>query len=485
MMSFPLLAILLTLTSLQLTIASPLKPRNPTCRQTKVAVLGAGTAGITAAQALHNASISDFLIIDVNDYIGGLLHHTNFGKNLATGQPYTIELGTNWSSIQTFDENGAVDYAYLLDDYETAYGTVEQDAGRILKEDLQDRTFRSGLLVADWLPKDDMHKQAAEWWQFDWEYAWPPEQSDENNLCTDPRGFSYWLQSEASTFLTPNDPRVLLSTNITSIDYSAKDYVTITTSTGSCIQASYAICTFSVGVLQNDLVSFTLPLPPWKESGIAQMQMGTYTKIFFQFPPSPSGSYFWETPSSSADTQFFLYADPFERGYYPVWQSLTAPGFLPGSGIIFVTVTAAQAYRAENQDDETVKNEALAVLRSMFGNDSVPEPIHFLYPRWTTTPWAMGSYSNWPPGLSLQMHQNLRANVGRVWFAGEANSVSYFGFLQGAYTEGQYVGEAVAGCVNSRFECRDEPHYEDIKGYTTGSSMLQQKNGWFVDSTSF
>ena len=33
-----------------------------------------------------------------------------------------------------------------------------------------------------------------------------------------------------------------------------------------------------------------------------------------------------------------LYADE-TRGRYPVWQSLDQGGFLPGSGIIFVTVT--------------------------------------------------------------------------------------------------------------------------------------------------
>lgn len=239
------------------------------------------------------------------------------------------------------------------------------------------------------------------------------------------------MESEASTFLRPNDPRLLLSKNITSIDYSAPDYVTITNSDGTCVQASYAICTFSVGVLQNDVVSFTPPLPAWKEAGIAQMQMGTYTKIFFQFPPDSDGTFFWQKAPADPSTQFFLYADPYERGYYPVWQSLSVPGFLPGSGIIFVTITAAQSYRAENQDDETVKNEGLAVLRSMFGKSNVPNPLDFMYPRWSTTSWAYGSYSNWPPGLSLQMHQNLRANMGNLWFAGEANSVSYFGFLQG------------------------------------------------------
>lgn len=199
---------LLVFTSLHSTAGSPLPPRT-TCTKTQVAVLGAGVAGIAAAEALHNASISDFLIIDVNDYIGGRLRHITFGKNPATGQPYTIELGANWvqglgkpgdpqnsiwalankwglnttysnySAIQTYDQTGPVDYKYLLDDYETAYGSVEQDVGHILTQDLQDRTMRAGLSFADWDTKDDMHKQAAEWWEFDWEYAWPPEQSSE------------------------------------------------------------------------------------------------------------------------------------------------------------------------------------------------------------------------------------------------------------------------------------------------------------------
>ncbi|TVY80942.1 Polyamine oxidase [Lachnellula suecica] len=399
----------------------------------QVAVLGAGMAGIAAAQTLHNASITDFHIIDVNSYIGGRVAHTTFGTNPSTGKPYTVELGANWvqglgspggpenpiwtlakkwglnntysnySSIQTYDENGIADYAALLDDYETAYSTVEEQAGTILTQNLQDRTMRTGLSIGDWKPKKDMKKQAAEWWEFDWEYAYSPDQSsqtwaivnynttfyqfsDENNYVWDQRGFNYFIESEAYTFLTPSDPRLHLSTNVTSISYSNSG-VTITASDGSCIAADYAICTFSVGVLQNDVVSFTPPLPEWKQAGIEGMQMGTYTKIFFQFPPSASGSYFWET-GPDPTTQFFLYADPIERGWYPVFQSLSAPGFLEGSGIFFVTVVYAQSYRAEQQSDDATKAEVLAVLRSMYGADNVPEPLDFMYPRWSTEPWA-------------------------------------------------------------------------------------------------
>lgn len=187
---------------IQLSIATPLQPRaesdDSQCRKTSVVVLGAGVAGITAAQALSNASMTDFLILDVNSYIGGRVAHTTFGKD-HEGNPYTIELGANWvqglgseggpenpiwtlakkynlsntysdyDSILTYDHTGPVNYTYLLDDFEDSYTTLEQAAGTILTENLQDTSLRTGLSLAKWKPKKNMQAQASEWWEFDWE----------------------------------------------------------------------------------------------------------------------------------------------------------------------------------------------------------------------------------------------------------------------------------------------------------------------------
>lgn len=230
---------------------------------------------------------------------------------------------------------------------------------------------------------------------------------------------------------------------------------------------------FRLGVLQNDAVTFSPELPYWKQEGIETFSMGTYTKIFLQFPPD---QVFW-----NQSYQFFLYADPDERGYYPVWQSLDGPGFLPGSGIIFVTVVQEQSYVVEAQDDETTKAQVLAVLRSMFGEANVPDPIAFMYPRWSLEPWAYGSYSNWPPGTSLEMHQNLRANVGRLYFAGEATSTEYYGFLHGAWFEGQAVGGEIADCLTTGTNCSGEVDYPILHGVTPASEF-DAANGWEVTS---
>lgn len=64
------------------------------------------------------------------------------------------------------------------------------------------------------------------------------------NFVYDSRGFNTFLKSEASTFLSPDDPRLILNTIVKSIAYG-KDSVTIYNNDGSCIAAEYAICTFS------------------------------------------------------------------------------------------------------------------------------------------------------------------------------------------------------------------------------------------------
>lgn len=182
----------------------PIPVRNNTCTRATVAILGAGMAGITAAQSLTNASVTDFVIVDVNTYIGGRVKSAKFGKDV-DGNPYTVELGANWvqglgsphgpenpiwvlaqkynlttaysnlSSILTYDHNGLNDYASLLEEYDHAYSAVEKEAGSMLSQGYQDRSFRVGLSMAGWKPKKSMLHQATEFWKFDWEFSHSPD----------------------------------------------------------------------------------------------------------------------------------------------------------------------------------------------------------------------------------------------------------------------------------------------------------------------
>lgn len=404
---------------------------------------------------------------------------------------------SDYDAILTYNETGEVDFTSEIKAFTDAMERLQGDAEELINDNIQDRTVRQGLALTGWNPEQRDYPQAAdavEWWLYDGEQARTPEQtslvfntavsnftfgqfSEEDNLVVDQRGHNTWIKGEASEFLEKNDPRLLLSTVVDKIDYS-EDGVIVRNKDNTCIEADYAVVTFSLGVLQQEVVSFTPQLPDWKKVAIESFLMGTYTKMFLQFDET-----WWPE-----DKEFFLYADPLQRGWYPIWQSLDKEGFFPGSHAMFVTVTEEQSRRVERMTDSEAQAEVLEVLRSMFPDVDVPEPTAFQYPRWGTTPWAYGSFSCWPAGTTLEKHQNLRANVDHLWFAGEHTSTSFFGYMQGAYLEGVDVGNRLAGLVKGEcLEAVAEKHGEDGCGEMTRYEVLHGttepeeyniENGW-------
>ncbi|KAJ7180590.1 amine oxidase [Mycena filopes] len=461
-----------------------------------VLILGGGVSGIIAARTLHEKGIHDFLIIEARDELGGRMRSTQFGTE---GKRVLVELGANWiqgtqdgdgpanpiltlakkhhlrtaesdfyESIATFDEAGAVDYLEVLTKAVDAYTNLTVLGGGKSADDQVDITSRTCYSLIGAKPNNKPHEMVAEYY-VDWEYAQTPEQtsciasswannytfdvdqggfSDANLLSIDQRGFKHLIQAEADTFLLPT--QTLLNATVRKIAHSDGGVI-VTLVDGTRLSADYAITTFSLGVLQADDVLFEPTLPLWKQEAIQSMSMATYTKLFLQFEDK-----FW------FDTQFALYADS-ERGRYPVWQGLDLEGFMPGSGIIFATVTGDYSERVESMTDAEVQAELLDVLGAMYPNITIPEPTAFFFPRWFSDPLYRGSYSNWPASFVSPHHSNLRANVGRLWFSGEAMSQKYFGFLHGAYFEGMDAGKKVADCVLRLATCKNMPFVASIK----------------------
>ncbi|KAI0370918.1 amine oxidase [Pilatotrama ljubarskyi] len=451
-----------------------------------VLILGGGVSGVIAARTIHERGITNFTIVEARGELGGRLTSQAFG---APGKQVTLELGANWvqgtqagdgpanpiwtlaqkhglhthfndwfGSITTYDATGPVNHVDVFDDSGDAYTNLTIAAGARVEKRLVDATARTGYSLIG-AKSRTAQAMASEYYQFDWEYAQTPEESswiasswgnnftyntdeggfgDDNQMALDQRGFKYFIQAEAAEFLQPQQVR--LNSTVKKITHSQSG-VSVELVGGETLHADYALCTFSLGVLQNDDVVFEPALPDWKQEAIQSMVMATYTKIFLQFPER-----FW------FDTEMALYADS-ERGRYPVWQSLDHENFFPGSGIIFVTVTGDYSQRIEALPDAQVQEEVMGVLRAMFPNVTVPDPLAFFFPRWHTDPLFRGS----------EHHENLRANVGeRLWFAGEATSQKYFGFLHGAYFEGVDVATDIAKCIQGG-ACAGIAHVEEVQ----------------------
>ena len=63
--------------------------RRATSHRTKVLILGAGVAGLTAAKTLRENGVNDFLILEAQDYIGGRFKQRSFAGA-------RLEEGANW-----------------------------------------------------------------------------------------------------------------------------------------------------------------------------------------------------------------------------------------------------------------------------------------------------------------------------------------------------------------------------------------------------
>ncbi|KAI9307424.1 hypothetical protein BJ944DRAFT_255002 [Cunninghamella echinulata] len=433
--------------------------------RTRVAILGGGVAGISASLNLTLSGMHDFVLVEARDVLGGRAQNVKLGET-------TIEFGCNWVQGLGTNPVNQLREKYNLTTAVTDYGDItyiEEGVERV-KHNQVDLSGRTSLLLAGWNAETPM-EEAIEYFGYDWEMGETPEisssiftsindvasyggdfgpDSDGDLMSIDSRGFRHIFLEEANRVFKKNDKRLKLNTRVKTIEYNDKS-VTIHTDKDTII-ADYAISTFSLGVLQHRDVKWKPEMPDWKLEGLMGFHLATYTKIFLNFPKQ-----FWD------DTQFTLYGNPNNRGLYSVWQNMNAPGYFPKGGkdnIFMVTVTQDYAYAVESMTDEEVKDELMAVLRDMYGND-IPEPTDMKFPRWHSNPLFRGSYSNWPIGELDQHHENMRAPLkNRVFFAGEAMSKRYFGFLQGGWTTGAEIATKVNQCIKSK--CPKEMYYPKL-----------------------
>ncbi|CAO3595463.1 unnamed protein product [Absidia cylindrospora] len=499
---------LLSLLSLSLGVLATSQFVQAETIHTKVAILGGGASGISAAMNLTLAGIDDFVLVEARDVLGGRAQDVKFGNDLR------IELGCNWVQAlgknpinilaQKYDlktvETDYSDIAYIDENGKHLNGTREyqafsdasdkmaEQALKRAKNNQVDISSRTALSLAGWFPKTPL-ESAIEYFAYDWEAGEDPERAsdifgvlndeanyngkfghglDEDRMNIDQRGFKYIFLKEADRVFKQNDSRLKLSSTVKSIAYD-KNGVTITTDKDTII-ADYAISTFSVGVLQHRDVQWKPEMPDWKMEGIFGFHLTTYTKIFMNFPRQ-----FWD------DNEFTLYVNPTTRGLFSVWQNMNAKGYFPKGtkdNVFFVTVTQDYAHMVEAMTDDQVKEQLMTTLRKMYGDD-IPEPTDFKFPRWHSDPLFRGSYSNWPIGELDQHHENMKAPLhNRVFFAGEAMSKSYYGYLQGAWIAGEEAAIAVTQCIKNK--CPRATYFPEITNAKMRGTTVHKKRALVV-----
>lgn len=58
-----------------------------------------------------------------------------------------------------------------------------------------------------------------------------------------------------------------------------------------------------------------------------------------------------------------------KKGEFPTFYDLDRPGFFPGTGVLFTSVTGDESLRIEAQDNSKTMIEVMATLRKIYGEN--------------------------------------------------------------------------------------------------------------------
>jgi len=187
-------------------------------------------------------------------------------------------------------------------------------------------------------------------------------------------------------------------------------------------QADRVVITVPLGVLKAGSLQFEPPLPAAKQDAISRIGMGTLNKCCLRFARP-----FWP---ASVDWFGQIAA---KAGEWGEWVSLSGPLRQP----VLIGFQAGQnAETLEAWSDQRLVASAMASLRRLYG-PGIPDPTGVQVSRWRSDPFCLGSYSFNAAGGTPSLRDALAQPLAqRLFFAGEATNTSAFGTTHGAYLSG-------------------------------------------------
>ncbi|MEZ4730127.1 MAG: FAD-dependent oxidoreductase [Caldilineaceae bacterium] len=198
-----------------------------------------------------------------------------------------------------------------------------------------------------------------------------------------------------------------------------------------------ALVTVPLGIFKSGKFQFEPPLPPAKVQAMARIGYGgdgVLNKLLLRFP-----RVFWP----EARNRFLALLDePTRRGLFTSWISLT-PMVAEPILMSFADGYTGATYDRTAADDEILK-QAMLTLQRMFGKPA-PEPVDFIFTRWLSDAWALGSYSYPIVGNSSQDRLIYAEPVAdRLYFAGEATHLTHYGTVHAALESGEQAAIQIA-----------------------------------------
>lgn len=222
---------------------------------------------------------------------------------------------------------------------------------------------------------------------------------------------------------------------VTNISYSLEDSesnnsqhgrVKISTSTGSEFSGDAVLITVPLGCLKAETIKFSPALPQWKQTSIQRLGYGVLNKVVLEFP-----EVFWD------DTMDYFGATAEEsdrRGHcFMFWNVRKTVG----APVLIALVVGKAAIDGQNMGSSDHVHHAVSVLRKLFGDATVPDPVASVVTDWGKDPFSYGAYTYVAIGASGEDYDILGRPVENcLFFAGEATCKEHPDTVGGAMMSG-------------------------------------------------
>jgi monoamine oxidase len=449
----------------------------------KVAVIGAGLAGLTCAYRLRQAGI-DATVYEAADRLGGRCwtrrgdfadgQIAEHGGELIDQSHTTIrqlaqELGLRLDNLLRAEANGTEPF-YLFDGQRYPYRAATDDLKAIwqpMHRDLsaagyptQYTSFTARgqqldrMSIAQWIEATvpggrasrlgqlldtaytieygaDTSDQSALNLLYLLGYAGPGQlrifgSSNEKYVV---RGGNDQIVSRLADALAG---RVVRGTPLASIRLTAAGDYELGFERGSqAVKAATVVLALPFSILRARVDFSRAGFSPVKEMAIRELGMGANSKLNVQFRTR-----LWNRLGCSGET----YAD---TGYQATWEASRGQG---GASGILVDYTGADTARAQRGvDAATLARNFMRQAEPVLPGLSAAWNGRATFDDWTAAPWTLGSYSYYRVGQYTRFGGAEAERSGRCHFAGEHTSTDAQGYLEGAVESGERAAREVLG----------------------------------------